>query len=77
MKSDNSLTSFYYEPPFLRSTTAVTLIIAFIYILFAKLSFLIHKEKKIVSPICLPAGFSLASVLILGKRSLLGICLFY
>lgn len=75
MESNNSLTSFYYEPSILKSTGAATLVIAFLYIILGKLSFLIPINSSVVSPIFLPAGLALASVLVFGKKSLLGICI--
>jgi PAS domain S-box-containing protein len=73
VKSNNPLTSFYSEPAFLRSTPIVVLIIAVLYFLLGNVNFIIPQYSSFVSPIFLPAGLALASTLILGKRSLLGI----
>nr|WP_315157926.1 MASE1 domain-containing protein [uncultured Flavobacterium sp.] len=72
MKSNNSLTSFYSEQSFLRSKTTGP-VIAVLYILLYKISFLLPVEPITVSPMFLPAGLALASVLITEKRAILGI----
>ncbi|PKB17107.1 MASE1 domain-containing protein [Flavobacterium sp. 5] len=73
MKSNHSLTSFYSEPTFLRSTPVVILLVAALYILLAKLSFLLSIAFLAVSPLFPASGLSLAAVLILGNRALPGI----
>ncbi|REG96214.1 MASE1 domain-containing protein [Flavobacterium aquicola] len=72
MKSKNSLTSFYSELSFLRSKTTGP-VIAVLYILLYKISFLLPIEPMRVSPIFLPAGLALASILITEKRAIFGI----
>ncbi|HSD08591.1 MASE1 domain-containing protein [Flavobacterium sp.] len=75
MKSRNSLTSFYSDLPILKSTPAVVLLIALLYILLSKISSLLSINYIAISPIFPAAGLALASVLILGNRALLGIFL--
>lgn len=69
----NSLISFYSTPSFLRSTPIAVLLVALLYFLLGSISFIIPLDSIFVSPIFIPAGLALASVLVLGKKSLLGI----
>ncbi|HEU4791790.1 MAG TPA: MASE1 domain-containing protein [Flavobacterium sp.] len=73
MKSINSLTSLYAKPSILRSTPIAVLVVATLYILLSKTSFLITINSGTVSPIFFAAGFAFASVLILGHKALIGI----
>lgn len=73
MKSINSLTSLYTKPSILRSTPIAVLVVATLYILLSKTSFLITINSGTVSPIFFAAGFAFASVLILGHKALIGI----
>jgi len=73
MKPHNSLPSFYSDFPILKSTPAVVLLIALLYILLSKISSLLSINYIAISPIFPAAGLALASVLILGNRALLGI----
>ncbi len=67
MKSDHSLTTFYYESPILKSAPAVTFIIVVLYIFLGKLSFLIPKDSLVVCPLFLATGFVLATTLIIAS----------
>ncbi len=60
-------------PPILSSTPVVVLLIIVLYIIAGSLSFLIPVDSEYVSPIFLPAGIALASIIIFGKRALWGI----
>lgn len=73
MKSINPLNYLYSKPSKLTTTPIVVLVVATLYILLAKISFLITIDPGTVSPIYLGAGFAFASVLILGRKALIGI----
>ncbi|OOG78949.1 MASE1 domain-containing protein [Flavobacterium sp. A45] len=73
MKSVNSLNYSYSIPSKLTTTPIVVLVVTTLYILLAKISFLITIDPGTVSPIYLGAGFAFASVLILGRKALIGI----
>jgi PAS domain S-box-containing protein len=73
MKSFNSLTSLYSKPSVFRSTPIVVFVVATLYIILVKISFLITIEPGTVSPIFFAAGFAFATVLILGRKALIGI----
>ena len=73
MKSNTSLTSFYSIPSFLRTTPIVALLVAVLYIILGNISFFIPRDSVYVSPVFLPVGLAIASVIILGKKPLLGI----
>lgn len=75
MKSSYSLQHSYWIPSLLKSTPITTLVVAVLYILLSKISFILTIPPGTVSPIFLPAGFALASVLILGRKPLIGIWL--
>ncbi|PVX46271.1 PAS domain S-box-containing protein [Flavobacterium sp. 103] len=73
MKSKNSLNFSYSIPSLLRSTPIAVLVVATLYILLAKISFLLTIDESTVSPIFLAAGFAFGSTLILGRNALIGI----
>jgi PAS domain S-box-containing protein len=73
MKSKNSLAAVYTYPSILRSTPIAVLVIASFYVILAEISFLMTIQTVKVTPIFIPAGFALATVLILGPRALIGI----
>jgi PAS domain S-box-containing protein len=73
MKSINLLTSLYSKPSIFRSTPITVLVVATLYVLLVKISFLITIDPGTVSPIFFAAGFAFASVLILGRKALIGI----
>ncbi|HKO78019.1 MAG TPA: MASE1 domain-containing protein [Flavobacterium sp.] len=73
MKSINSLVHLYSTPSLLKSTPITVLLAAIFYIILVKISFLITIDPGTVSPIYLAAGFAFASVLILGRKALIGI----
>lgn len=68
MKSNNSLTPFYSELSFLRSKT-IGFVIALLYILVYKISFLLSVKPITVCQIFLPSEPALTSVLITEKRA--------
>lgn len=73
MKSINLLTSLYSKPSIFRSTPITVLVVATLYVLMVKISFLITIDPGTVSPIFFAAGFAFASVLIWGHKALIGI----
>lgn len=73
MKTKNSLTYHYSNPSIVRSTPIAVFLVTSLYILLAKISFLITIDPEIVTPIYLPAGFAFASALIWGRKSLIGV----
>lgn len=73
MKSINLLTSLYSKPSIFRSTPITVLVVATLYVLLVKISFLITIDPGTVSPIFFAAGFAFASVLIWGHKALIGI----
>jgi len=73
MKSKNSLTSFYSDIPILKSTPLVVFLVAILYILLAKLGFLLSLNFVAISPVFPAAGLALASILIFGNKALYGI----
>jgi len=73
MKSDNSLTPIYSKPSLLRSTPVAIFVIAALYILLVKISFLAIINPGTVSPVFIASGFAFASVLILGHKALIGV----
>lgn len=73
MKSGNSLTPLYSIPSLLRSTPIAIFVIAALYILLVKISFLVTIDPGTVSPVFIASGFAFASVLILGHKALIGV----
>lgn len=73
MRLKISLDPYYTKPSILSSTPVVILIIVLLYILLSKISLLSMISPANASPIFLAAGFALASVLIFGRKALIGI----
>ena len=73
MKSDNSLPHLYSKPSLLRSTPIAIFVVAVLYILLAKTSFLITIDPGNVSPIFFASGFAVGAVFILGQKALIGV----
>lgn len=73
MKSDHSLTPVYSVPKIVRSTPIAIVVVALVYILFVKISYLVTIPPKTISPLFASAGFAFASILIIGRKALIGI----
>lgn len=63
----------YYLPSFLKSAPIKIILVAFIYNALAFISYQITVTPDNIAPIYPAAGFALASVLIMGRTSLIGI----
>ncbi|MGL2986537.1 MASE1 domain-containing protein [Flavobacterium sp. RSSA_27] len=66
-------TNDYFLPSFLKSTPIKIFIVAFIYNALAFISYQITVTPDNIAPIYPAAGFALASVLIMGRKTLIGI----
>lgn len=75
MKTENSLAQPFSIPQMFKYHPIAVLVVALSYILLAKISFLTTIDPGTVSPIFLPAGLALASILILGRKALIGIAI--
>lgn len=73
MESSNLSNSSYVIPSILKLSSISIPIIAILYILLFKISILLTIIPGGASPIFLPAGFALGSVLILGRKALIGV----
>lgn len=63
----------YFLPSFLKSTPIKIALVAFIYNALAFISYQITVTPDNIAPIYTAAGFALASVLIMGRKTLIGI----
>jgi integral membrane sensor domain MASE1 len=63
----------YFTPFFLKSTLSKIIFVALVYNILAFLSFRITVSPDNISPIFPEAGFALAAVLIMGRKTLIGI----
>ena len=63
----------YFLPSFLKSAPIKIALVAFIYNALAFISYQITVTPDNIAPIYTAAGFALASVLIMGRKTLIGI----
>lgn len=73
MTTKDSLTTTYSNPLVTRHPLISILVIVLFYFLLVKLSLFITVNNELVCPVYLASGLSLASVLIIGNRALIGV----
>lgn len=66
-------TSDYYSPFYLKSTLFKIILVAFVFNALAFLSFRITVSPENLSPIFPDVGFALAAVLIIGRKTIIGV----